>query len=423
MVSTAQVRSNTGQLVRLLAVSLPTAAALGSALPGVGPLFGFRIGVLVLGIVALSCPTDRRQGRLAQPVATLAVVWLMVGAVLTVIAADRSAAARTMTSVAMGLVLAMACLRISAWDRRFMSWIGQGWLLAFAVTSAIALWELATGSHLSGYFISDIRSQGTLPAATFYNPNAYAVFLISAQTMILWSLARTPRLLTRVVLIGASVLCGVLILTTGSRLCLAAFALLILSSLLLGRTSIWRTVVLAGLMTCGVWVLAPGLTDALNALIPDDILRMSESSVLKDLSQSDTSGGRRIELYKTAAWLTWASGGLGVGPGNFGAAILALNPPYATGATLSPHSFASELAAEFGLIVLAGFTLLMISVARRVLRTPSVDRSIVIATGVAFLPASLANSGYLLSSLMWMFFATMMCMVDDAQRTDECRLD
>lgn len=406
-------------LTRLLAWLVPTAAALGSNLPGVGPLFGFRVLTLIVAALALAYPAERSRGGISAPLALLAAVWSAAGLLLSLVAIDGAAAFRTMVSVSLGLLLAMAAVRVTRSEPRFVAWVAHGWLLSFAITSTIAAWELSSGQHLANYFAITGGVGSDLPAATFFNPNAFAVYLVSVQAMVLWVISRTRRPSARFLLYASSLWCAFLIVATGSRLCLAAFVLLTLCFLALDRLSLTRSLVVSAVVGGFVWFAAPSVAVTIDAYIPNDVRSTSVSQVLQAMDQTDTSEGRRIELYKASFWLLGASGGIGVGPGNFGAALDTHHVPYGVGVTRSPHNFVAELAVEFGVAVLIGFGLLMWSIIRRVIPHKGPERSVLLATGLAFLPASLANSGYLLSSNMWAFFATMLCMValSDAKAT------
>lgn len=422
-------------ITRWLAWVLPTAAALGSNLPVLGPLFGFRVLVLVVAVVALIYPADKAKNGISKPLTLMAIVWTTTGLLLSLLASDGTAAFRTMTSVSLGLLLAMAAVRITRSEHRFVTWLAQGWLLSFAVTSIIAAWELTTGQHLSNYFTDDQGFGSQLPAATFFNPNAFAVYLVTVQAILLWVLAGSRaaaprqrghrRLHLRLLIYVSSLGCAFLILATGSRLCLSAFVLLMLGFLALDRMSLTRSLVVSAVFGSLVWFAAPSAAARFDDFIPDDVRSTSTSQILLALERADTSEGLRVELYKSAFWLIGASGGIGVGPGNFGVALTTYDVPYSTGNTRAAHSFVGELGAEFGLVVVIGFGLLMWSVIRRVMPHKGPERSVLLASGLAFLPASLANSGYLLSSNMWAFFATMLCMVvlAEAKSPQRCTQD
>ena len=397
--------------IKILAWALPSAAALGSNLPGVGPLFGFRILTLVVVVVAVAYPAETSKRGLSKPLSALAVGWIVVGLLLSLIAVDGSAAFRTMTSISLGLLLALACVRIMRSEPRLMGWLAQGWFLSFVLTGSIAVWELSTGEHLANYFLPAGVPGGQLPAATFFNPNAFAIYLVCVQAMILWSLGRTGRPLVRVLLFASSAWCAFLIMTTGSRLSLAAFVLLTIGFLAIDRMSLTRALLVSAVVGVIIWFTVPSVGAAISMYMPEDVRSTSLSQSMLGLENSETTEGRRLELYKSSIWLVGASWGLGVGPGNFGAALSQYDVPYETGGTLSPHSFVGELAAEFGIPVLVGFGLFTWSLVRRVMPHRGRERSALLATGMAFILAGLANSGYLLASTMWMFFATMLCMV------------
>lgn len=397
--------------IRFIARVLPTTAAMGSLLPMFGPIFGFRAVAVIFMLYALTYPPPKSPRYLSRPVATLAALWVTTGLIHTVFVIDVDLAARTLASVTIGLLLAMATLRVMSSEPRLLDWLAQGWILSFFVTAGIALWELNSGNHLSNYYLSGTNFESGLPAASFVNPNAYAIYLVGVQAVVLWLLGRTKTLPKRIVLMAVLASCPLLVLVTGSRLSLLGMLLMITVFAALDRVGAWRAIVASLTIVFILWQVLPGATAIVADYIPADVKDTSISQVLFEVDEADTSGGRRLELNRTALWLTAQTGGFGVGPGNFGAAILKYEPPYSTGEILSPHSFVGELTSEFGLTVLVGFAALMFSIVRRISTSKGPERSVVIATGIAFIPAGLANSGYLISSTMWLLFATMLCFV------------
>lgn len=398
-------------VARLLALALPTLAAFGGALPFVGPLFMFRAAALLFGIVALTFPPGPKSS-LARTVHWVAAVWLVYGSALTLFASDRAAALPTMVSVFVGLVLAMACMRIIAHEKRLVQWLVNGWVLSFLITGAIGVWELVTGRHLPDYFVSTAES--TLPAATFYNPNAFAVYLVCTQAVLLWKLRTAAGPVWRLALVALSFVCVALIVTTGSRLCIAAVVMLAIVFFALDRVGLGRAIFAAAIVMAIAWQFAPGIGDALASLIPSDVQGSSGASAIIELGQADSSAGIRVGLINTAGWIMMASGGLGVGPGNFGAAIQTMNPPYETFGTLSPHSFIGEVGAEFGAVILLPLLYLLWRVFHSLMPLSGPNRAVVISAGIAFIPAGFANSGYLASSAMWVFFSMLMCLTHSA---------
>ncbi len=396
---------------RLLAWVLPTAAALGPSLPGIGPIFAFRLLVVVVALVALAYPTNRQRLGITQPLSLLAAFWVANGIVLSLFAIDRTAALRTMMAVSLGLLLSMSVVRIARTERRIADWLARGWLLSFLVTGAIAAWELRTGQHLTNYFLAPSAGERPLPAATFYNPNAFAVYLVGVQAILLRTLIRTRRASMRIVLIAGSAACVFIILATGSRFCLAAVALLLLGVLMFDQISMARSLLVITVSGCLIWLVAPHAVLAIETVIPDDVRTTSAEQIRSSLNRADTSEGVRVELTKASVWLLGVSGGLGVGPGNFSAALVEYDAPFETGETAAPHNLLGELASEFGLAVFLAVLLFVSSLVRRVIRTNSTDRAVLLGTGLALVPAGLANSSYLLSSNLWALFATLLCFV------------
>lgn len=406
------------ELLKVAVFLLPTTAALGSYLPGVGPLFGHRLLILLVAALALFVPPSTRSQSLRRLVLAVAFTWAAWGLLLTFGAFDTTAAFRSMVGISLGLTLAVSALRIQAAFPRFILWLSQGWILSFLITGAIAAWEIGTGQHLEHYLVDAQGLSSTMPAATFYNPNAYAIYLVAVQAVLIWSLTLAKRPRARLFLTTLITLCIALTATTGSRLSLVAVALLITAYIASGRFGIRRAIAIPALLGVLFWQLIPGAAGLVNEYLPEDIRNTSISQAIDDLAIGDSSAGRRVELYKAAAWLTLDTTGAGVGPGNFGAALVHRQPPFQTGDTLAPHSFIGEVSAEYGLPVLMGVGILCWSVFRRVAGRKNPERSAILATGLAFIPAGFANSSYLVSSSMWTMFATVLCWAAIAESED-----
>lgn len=113
-----------------------------------------------------------------------------------------------------------------------------GWIMAFVVTATLGAREIVLGEHLPNYLTStdvanvDLR----LIASTFGNPNNYAAFLVTAfpflVNLVLRSRARTIRSLG----VSLAAMTCLLMLYTGSRICIFALGLEILILALLGGT-------------------------------------------------------------------------------------------------------------------------------------------------------------------------------------------
>ncbi|MDP3968545.1 MAG: O-antigen ligase family protein [Nocardioides sp.] len=340
---------------------------------------------------------------------------MLIGTILSALAIDTSAASRTMLAVVTGIILILATQRIAAAEPRALDWLIGGWIGSLFVTTPIAIWELTTGQHLPNYYRATSSIASGLPAATFFNPNAYAIYLLAVQVALLWHYSQSRTTRGRVLTIAASALCGFLIVMTSSRLCVIGFCILILTYVLVSRARLSRVFLPVAVLSVLGWMYGPVVADAAIDLVPLDVQNASFQVLAQELQESDGSGARRVELNKTSVWLVWASGGIGVGPGNFGAAVLALDPPYNTGAILSPHSFIGELLSEFGILLFAGFLSYIAAAARVVFRSNSPTKPVLISAFLAYIPASFANSGYLTSSTMWALAATLVLLISKAE--------
>src|SRR5665647_3941669 len=94
---------------RLLLFALPTTAAFGSLLPGIGPVFGFRLLVIFLGLLAFVTSKPPTKG-----IATVfafrvtAVAWTATGLIGSFFISDFYAGLRALLPITSCLILVYA---------------------------------------------------------------------------------------------------------------------------------------------------------------------------------------------------------------------------------------------------------------------------------------------------------------------------
>lgn len=413
---------------RSIIALLPTAAAFGSLFPGVGPLFAFRLMVLLLGLLAL-----RHRRAATAGLATvgrfrlLIVLWTFVAFIGSFFVPTPDAAWRALPSVVLGLVLGYTFVTFRD-SKEILPILQCGWVLAFLATSAVAVREVATGVHLSNYFPSTelVAVDPRLVASVFGNPNNYAAFLVTAFAFLVNGLMASQRRLSRYFYVALVLTAPVLLLYTGSRL--SQFALVLEAAVFIGYATRrhWQTLVSAAVIALlSFSILGAKVTDSLVPTLPGKLQTATPSKVASELlgGGSESSGGQRLNLYKNGLWMVANSAGLGVGPGQFEVVIASGSAPHRTGGVLSPHNAYLEVASQYGIVVLFGFLFWMAACvrwcwagARRAEGELRFWGIVMIAAIAGNSVTALATSAYLPSSVNWTFLATLLLVAVTIER-------
>ncbi|HEY8342268.1 MAG TPA: O-antigen ligase family protein [Calditerricola sp.] len=353
----------------------------------------------------------------AQLYVLLGLFWLSWGVLSLFWTPDVEAAWREMVHVGLGFAAGVGLLNLAADSPAGLCALRWGWVGAYAVTAAIALWELATGQHLPGDFAASAPPEvlRRVVMSTFVNPNNYGAFLLLAFPLLLWAYQEARRPLHRWGL--ALLLLGLpcLLILTASRLALLGILVQVaVFAVLMG----WRRPLRMRYAVMALAVLGIGLSWAAqtNALLIHKLLSLLEGEV--------ASGGSlavRINLTLNGLYLLWQSGGFGVGAGGFEWMMEQGLAPYPTRQFVNPHNFWIEIASQYGAFVLVLFVLWLLVIgimAWRILQganwrilTPHHRMAVVVIVGlVGYVFAALAPSSYMGQLTNWLFLGTLLAM-------------
>jgi hypothetical protein len=295
-----------------------------------------------------------------------------------------------------------------------------GWTLALLVTLAIGGWEIATLHHLPSYYLSrlgPIDKITPFAAATFGNPNNFASFLVIALPAAVAVFGGRHGLIVWLLLLGLIVAVILVIVLNHSRLPLVALALeliLLVRGILPGV----RRQLLLALM----------LVAALTIALRSERFVASWKLLLADLTidRRDLAGGGsgflRMEVHRAGADIIERSHGLGAGPGSFAYEVRRLprnRPSYAVD---SPHDFALEIAAQYGLavllIVLVAAALLLLHGLIRWRTLPADLVPVVLALVIGYVAASFENSGFVALPFNWLAAGTAIAGIGIGRRSE-----
>ena len=403
---------------RTVIAAVPLTAALGFylmpfPLPGFY-LFGFRLLICIL-LFYLLWRKERivlngsretglffRVGMAWLVWGTLSVVWssflwnFQVRAGLVEIA-----------SVGAGFLYGMVLLNLVVGVPRGIDALRVGWVLAFIATGMVALWEIASGNHLTGY-ATDNLSIETAVYSTFVNPNNYAAFLALCFPFLLWSF-RLARGVKRAAFVLLLVVLPALMVMTLGRLSLLALAIEYCLFLMLNlKWSSWRGVaipVFSVILMTSVAEYDSILAKVLNVPLEFD---------------SGGSGEIRLNLLRNGLKFLAASYGAGVGPANYQSAtnVVAFKS-LPTEGIASPHNFWIEISSQYGLIIFGAFLWWLGRLAVCAWRSRreallkqdlharlAAETVLVALAGYGF--AACENSSYIAQQINWIFLASLL---------------
>jgi teichuronic acid biosynthesis protein TuaE len=404
---------------KLLYLILPSTAILGSTLPGVGKIFGFRILVLLLFFGTLSASRMSFKGiKTISRFRFLTATWIIVGVAGLVSIVDLSAGIDAIAAIIVGLILAHAIILTNDPFGDLVS-IQRGWVAAFLLSSVFGVRELLTGQHQVTYWAGETLSgvDLSLAASVFGNPNAYAVFLVTMVPILAKSLTDSRSRFGVTFYGSLNILGFVLMLATGSRLCFFAMLLQLAVLLRWGSPLFRRRLMSSLLVTALAGVFLSGALYVIVHNLPAKLATATPSRMWAEatLSSGNSSGNERLSTYKDGLWMVMESHGLGVGAGNFEAVMLSGHAPYDTNGTVNPHNAYLEIMSEYGVAV---FVLVMIwvascfGVARRALRSDQTSETgwgvTVVAILVGTSLSALADGSYLGPSYNFLAISTVL---------------
>jgi hypothetical protein len=318
---------------------------------------------VVIGAGALAWLVPRLSARHAgQPAERSgALEWVLLGgvvlyAVQAVYADDSATALERVAFFYVPFALLFVLLRGMQWTPRRLAW-GGGVLVGLAlVFAAIGFWEFQTRSVLLNpkVIASNQVEEYFRVNSLFFDPNIYGRFLalvmIGLATVLVW--ARRPRSLAWTIA-ALVVLWGGLITTLSQ----SSFA-----ALLVGLF------VVAWLRFGGKIVLMPALAAVVIAAVIVFAFPSALRLQLGDSRSLDAATSGRAELLRGGAALARERPLAGWGSGSFEAEYRRQERSSRREATSASHTIPITVAAEQGIVGLAGYVALLVLALRRLLR-------------------------------------------------------
>ena len=405
-----------------LIVLLVLTAAVGSAVLSVrvGGITVYPFRLLVLTVLLAAPLLQYRLSWLSEDVprafAFVGFVWLVWGGCSVFWSPSFAGGVEDVFAVGFGFAVGVALLTLGAAQMSSLRWLRRGWVLAFLVTGAIAIWELVTGNHLPGAYAERAPDYAlrSIAISTFGNPNNYGAFLVLCLPFLLHSRQQSDSLVLATCYEVLLILFFGILFMTGSR-----------SALFGAVVEMGVLVVFFGAIKRGIAILGMGAVLVAGLLYAgfsfEDLQLLSSLQVLLSDSAFEQGSLRaRLGLTLNGVWMLLSTVGIGVGAGGY--ELAAQNPdlPYYTSGLVNPHNFWIEVLSEYGIVVGGLFVGMMGLFFLRSLqsywarRGPWAQTALLMLVGYFF--ASLANSTYMAQPTNWMAIASIMCIVGALER-------
>lgn len=400
----------------ILVFALPTLAAFGPLITGIGSFFLFRIVALLFFFGALL--TFRRGVRSPMRGFTLllASVWLVVAGLSLVSFGANGNSGGELLSLGTGLALLTGAAIVRSPRALLMAFL-RGWMLAYIVISLYAVAEIVTGVSLSSSYAEERTLDGWGITVSFYNPNNYATFLLFSfiALVLLWGKSTTMGM--RVASVACLITVPMFMHAANSRtgvLVLGAFIVAFVLMILRGHVGLRLFLVLLA---------------AIGALL---LLQSLERTPFEEFSQFAGGTAYRVSLLgleipvDASTFVRWnlvlvglvlASTHLllGAGPGSYEGFAEVAGSGYQTMGIINPHNGFVEVLSQYGIIVFAVFVLWLLRLlgtAFRARRQPELSSRVVwigLTLGILSLPIVLTmHSSAIEPSTTWLFFTLLL---------------
>jgi teichuronic acid biosynthesis protein TuaE len=408
-----------GALAKLMLFLLPPLAVLGGRFPVVqvpgANLFAFRLAVLAAAFFPLLIDPRLRwlEDRASRVYAFVGAVWLFWGGLSLFWAAGTIAAVVDVLAVAFGFLTALTLANLRANSEEGFRWLLRGWVTGAVVAAVVATWEITTGGHLPGSWVSNTSPavQRFVVVSTFDNPNNYGAFLLLVSTVVLYQMEAAASKLRRSILFVFVLWMFVLSVLTTSRVALVG----VLSVLLVSLVRVRNKLTAAALILTFVGGLLAVLTYwAGDLAVIADLVQMGAGDLFLGRSSSD-----RLTLLRAGLDMTASTYGFGVGGGNFSYLMERDYAEYQAAGVIDPHNWWIEILSQYGVFVFTMYVAFLAYVtwfSVRSFRAAAPSARFLLPFVCAFVLSGFANSSYVLQPTNWLFLGTILMMVGRATR-------
>lgn len=421
-----EIGSAPTRVTDLLLFLLPTFAAFGPFIPGIGSFFAFRLAAILVVIVAVSNRRRADPSSMRTPTFALVVIWVFVACVGILAYGPSPYAGSELLSLVAGLSLLLG-LALLPLPRRMLMTLLRGWLLSYVIVSGFAVREIFTGLSMSAPASQVATLDGRGVTVAFFNPNNYATYLLYSFLVIgtLW--ARSENKFVKAAAFVSLTSIPMFILATGSRTAFWVLAVFVVAAILMLLRG--RPLLRFGLSLVVV-VVAFYAGDYLDENPFEELARYIGTAgyavdILGLNVPVDQSTYVRWQLVLAGLALTASSPLIGGGVGSFEPYVASSGWESRTLGIISPHNGFAEVLSQYGVIVL--FFLLvwltqMLRVGRRA-RLSGVRSSratwIGLILGITSLPVVLTmHSSAIEPSTTWAFLGFLLLLARAEEATE-----
>lgn len=306
-------------------------------------------------------------------------------------------------------------------NREGISRLHRLWVIAAAIFTGIAVWEVATGMHLSSSAAAQQQWSAlneTRATAVFWNPNDFATFLCIALPFVFGLVILRRSALERFALSIVLLAAFYFIVLNSSRAniiaCLIGVGLVLLMPGLLQRAKSIAIVLAVG----GILVLV-GYTLLSSSLASHIEVFRTLPGQMRSIGAGDSSTVIRMNLIRNGWGFLQESHYLGVGAGSFEQWMTERSAFY-TGGITNPHNWWLEVLVDYGLLVFSLFMVFYVGLLWSLFRIfrSSDDGAVKVAAFAAFVAlvefavASSSSSGLMRMYCVWLLFATALCIIN-----------
>lgn len=277
--------------------------------------------------------------------------------------------------------------------------IAMGWLIAFLLTSIVAVWELQTNNHLSiaKEHLSRENTNideaiGSYASVTFYNINTYAIYILEIFPFVFYTLICKSSMIKRILALFCGLVAMIIVFINGSRGASLSMIMMFFVFLFFMRKGGKRNV---------AWIFfILGVIVYIFYVYGEAILSM----FIYRMEMRGFEDNSRQILYQKSLELIYNSVGIGTGVGGMVPAMEAqgnyLKIYYS-------HNLFLEFLMQFGVVLFAGFLyylyrLLVLA------KKAQLSSKVVLYTSLVGLPLySVINSEYTHLHFVWCYFAVL----------------
>lgn len=313
---------------------------------------------------------------------------------------DKQEALKELAYYIIHFFLFLECLVIARFARVPLKSISVGWLWAVVLCLIIALWEIATGNHLSvaaeqgGLYNTGTEVLNHMTASvTFGNYNSFVTFLCYSFPWLFYiSQEKGCSIKIKAISMAAIILAALVVVINASRGGVIAIVIMFATYFLMSKKSSLKFLIISTIFL-GITYFLYQYGDILMAVF---LARASDGGLL-----SDEEGRGAIWAYSMRAFFdTW---GIGSGIGGLNEAL----KKYANGGITVTHNLFLEILVQYGIVVFFFVIKYLWKLFHVSIKLKGNRKTVLMMTFVSMPVYTIIDSTYLLNPMFWIHMATI----------------